>query len=131
MKIEQIEKFGPLYQVLVALIFFFVSFSIHSDWGTGIKSDWYSVCLGLIAFLIMNPVVGLFQTNPGIYLLKTIGILMVYLGIFLMLSRFNVIDKLSANRVSQTFLMISMVFFVGITGISQLIRSIYQMTKHM
>lgn len=130
MRIEQLEKFGPFYQLLVSLMFFLVSKSINSDWGTGIASDWYSVCLGLIAFTIMNPVVGLFQSKPLVYVGKSTAIFFLYIGFFLLLSRIGVIDKLSSNRIPQTFLMISIVFFVGITGISQLIRSIYQMSKH-
>lgn len=95
------------------------------------SNDWNVVCFGLLFYIVINVILGIFQYNAIKYVALSILCYIVLIFTFLLLGKFGAIDSIKTTSSQQLVILASTVFYVVVSVISQLLRIIYIHTQNI
>lgn len=95
------------------------------------SNDWNVVCFGLLFYIIINVVLGIFQNKVLLYVGLSILIYVALLFCFLFMGKFGLIDSIRTTSSHKMVILASTVFYVVLTVLSQLIRILYIQTQNI
>ena len=127
---DLVKKFNPFKQFLLAVVLAAVGFIFRKQLGGTSHNDWYAMCFGLLGYLFINPMLGIFCEKPGRYIALSFAFLLLYVVLWVGLSLAGVIDKLGASVTAQSFLSAEIVFYIGFTLCTQVIRQLWHSSKN-
>jgi hypothetical protein len=127
---ELVKKFNPFKQFLLAVVLGGIGLIFRQQLGGTSHNDWYAMCFGLLGFLFINPMLGIFCEKPAKYLLSSLAFLLLYIFLWIGISLAGLIDKLSVSVTAQSFLSAEIVFYVGFSICTQVIRQLWRNSKN-
>ncbi|MEI6310885.1 MAG: hypothetical protein WCP57_01370 [Bacteroidota bacterium] len=95
------------------------------------SNDWNVVCFGLLFYIIINVLLGIFQYKVLQYIGLSILIYIALLFCFLFMGKFGLIDSIRTTTSHKMVIVASTVFYLVLTVISQLIRILYTQTQNI
>jgi hypothetical protein len=125
LKINPVIQFISILTIVVVAVLVSKTNLYHNS------NDWNVVCFGLLFYIIINVVLGIFQYKVLQYLGLSLLVYVALIFSFLFMGKFGFIDSIRTTTSHKLVILASTVFYVVLTVISQLIRLLYTQTQKL
>ena len=122
-------KLNPVIQFIIVLTIVCITIALAKLHLFANANDWNIICFGLLFFVFINAILGIFQNQVLKYIGLSIVSYILLLAIFLFMGKFQWIDSIRKSSTPQLIIIISALFYMVLTVVTQIIRVLYIQTQ--
>lgn len=121
----------PVIQFVVCLLLMLFCVIIHKISSTLLPNVWIGLCACLLFFSFCNCIIGIFQKDTIKYIFISILFFTALLFSSLLLGKMGIVESIRHQHSAQLLLVITVLFYIVITGVSQIVRLLYHLSKNI
>lgn len=124
-------RVNPVIQSIIVLTIVCITIALAKIHLFANANDWNIVCFGMLFYVFINAILGIFQNQVLKYIGLSILCYVLLVTIFLFMGKFHWIDSIKKSTTPQLILMISAMFYMVLTVVTQIVRILYIQTQNI